>query len=135
MNSQMMTYFCVAYGPSSVTLDSRGASTASTFRRANPLGAGAAAGPVAGIVMIHRDIDAPVAIGISQPLEKSDAARRSELQKGDPEGRVRIGRFHATADQAIQEMKDKWAALQAAGMVYAEVCCVEVSAALGAPAR
>ena len=48
---------------------------------------------------------------------------------------MRIGRFHATAEQAIQEMKDKWAALQAAGMVYAEVCCMEVSAALTAPAQ
>ncbi len=134
MNSQMMTYFCVAYGPSSVSLEDHGTVAQGEFRRANPLGA-SAAGPVAGIVMVHRDIDAPVAIGISQPVEKADAARRSELQKGDPQGRVRIGRFHATADQAIQEMKEKWATLQGAGMVYAEVCSMEVSAALGSPAR
>ena len=76
--------------------------------------------PIPGVAMIHRNIDAPVAVGISQCLEKGDvAAPREELQKGDPDGRVRIGRFHASAEQAIQEMKDKWAALQAAGMVYA----------------
>lgn len=129
MNSQMMTYFCVAYGPSSVTLEP--AAQPGAFRRANPMGD--VSRPVQGITMIHRDIDAPVAIGISQPLEKSDAETRSRLQAGDPSGRVRIGRFHATAEQAIQEMKDKWGALQAAGMVYAEVCCMEVSAPATAP--
>jgi hypothetical protein len=76
-----------------------------------------------------------VAVGITQCLEKSSVAPRDELQVGDPEGRVRIGRFHATADQAIREMKEKWAQLQAAGMVYAEVCCMEVSAAFTAPAQ
>ena len=134
MNSQMMTYFCIAYGPASVNLDLAVQEPAGSFRRANPLGS--VTKPVAGIGMIHRNIDAPVAVGISQCLEKADvAAPREELQKGDPDGRVRIGRFHATAEQAIQEMKDKWAALQSAGMVYAEVCCMEVSAALTAPAR
>jgi hypothetical protein len=131
MNSQMMTYFCVAYGPSSVSFDPP--PQAGAFRRANPLGDSTR--PVAGVMVVHRDIDAPVAVGISQCIEKSNVAPRDELQVGDPAGRVRIGRFHATADQAIREMKEKWAALQAAGMVYAEVCCVEVSAALTAPAQ
>ena len=131
MNSQMMTYFCVAYGPSSVSFDAPAQHGA--FRRANPLGT--ASKPVSGIMMVHRDIDAPVAVGITQCLEKSNVAARDELQVGDPEGRVRIGRFHATADQAIREMKEKWANLQAAGMVYAEVCCMEVSAAHTAPAQ
>ena len=134
MNSQMMTYFCVAYGPASVSFDANAFDNPSAFRRANPLG-GDTVKPVAGIVMIHRDIDAPVAVGISQCLEKPNLAARDELQVGDPAGRVRIGRFHATADQAIREMKEKWAALQAAGMVYAEVCCMEVSAAQTAPAQ
>ena len=132
MNSQMMTYFCVAYGPASVSLDPTDNVRTGAFRRADPLGAGFEK-PVASVIMIHRDIDAPVAVGISHCLEKPEIAPRSDLQKGDPSGRVRIGRFHATADQAIHEMKDKWTALQAAGMVYAEVCCMEVSAAL-APA-
>ena len=134
MNSQMMTYFCVAYGPASVSFDTGARANPGAFRRANPLGRDSLQ-PVAGIVMIHRDIDAPVAVGITQCLEKSGVAPRDELQVGDPEGRVRIGRFHATADQAIREMKEKWAQLQAAGMVYAEVCCMEVSAALSAPAQ
>ena len=132
MNSQMMTYFCVAYGPSHVSFDGN-ERTPGAFRRGNPLGREGAR-PVAGIMMIHRDIDAPVAVGITQCIEKSNVAPRDELQVGDPAGRVRIGRFHATADQAIREMKEKWATLQAAGMVYAEVCCMEVSAALTAPA-
>ena len=84
MNSQMMTYFCVAYGPASVSFDARRLRGRGAFRRAQPLGVGReAASP--GIIMIHRDIDAPVAVGISQCLEKSDvAAPRDELQKGDP---------------------------------------------------
>lgn len=133
MNSQMMTYFCVAYGPASVNLDTSAEARPGAFRRASPFGSGTK--PLPGVMMIHRDIDAPVAVGISQCIEKSDVAPRDELQVGDPQGRVRIGRFHATADQAIREMKEKWASLQAAGMVYAEVCCMEVSAALTAPAQ
>lgn len=133
MNSQMMTYFCVAYGPASVKFDAP-TSQAGVFRRGNPFGSGTK--PLPGVMMVHRDIDAPVAIGITQCLERDlTGAAREEFQKGDPQGRVRIGRFHATAEQAIQEMKDKWAALQAAGMVYAEVCCMEVSAALNAEAQ
>lgn len=131
LNTQMMTYFCVAYGPANVSLDLP--AKPSAFRRTNPLGD--ISRPVQGIYMVHRDLDASVAIGITQPIEKSDAASRSELQRGDPSGRVRIGRFHATAEQAMQEMKDKWASLQAAGMVYAEVCCMEVSAPAAAPAQ
>lgn len=131
MNQQMMTYFCVAYGPASVALDAP-VSEASAFRRGNPYGAGTK--PLPAVFMVHRDIDAPVAVGIVPCLDTT-GAEKSDLQQGDPEGRVRIGRLHATAEQAIQEMKGKWAALQAAGMVYAEVCCMEVSAAFAAPAQ
>lgn len=132
MNQQMMTYFCVAYGPASVALDAP-ASTSSAFRRGNPYGSGTK--PLPAVFTIHRDIDAPLAVGIAPCLERDTGAATSDLQQGDPSGRVRIGRLHATADQAIQEMKDKWAALQAAGMVYAEVCCMELSAAFTAPAQ
>lgn len=133
MNQQMMTYFCVAYGPASVALDTP-APAASAFRRGNPYGSGTK--PLPAIYVIHRDIDAPVAVGIAPCLERDTAGvATSDLQQGDPSGRVRIGRLHATADQAIQEMKDKWAALHAAGMVYAEVCCMEVSTAFAAPVQ
>ena len=130
MNKQMMTYFCVAYGPATVALDTP-APAASAFRRGNAYGSGTK--PLPAIGMVHRDIDAPVTVGIVPCLERDTADLASaELQQGDPGGRVRFGRFHATADQAIREMKEKWATLQAAGMVYAEVCCMEVSTAFGA---
>jgi hypothetical protein len=133
MNKQMMTYFCVAYGPASVALDTP-APAASAFRRGNPYGSGTK--PLPAIFMVHRDIDAPVAVGIAPCLERdTTGAAASDLQQGDPSGRVRIGRLHATAEQAIEEMKGKWAALQAAGMVHAEVCCMEMSAAFAAPAQ
>jgi hypothetical protein len=133
MNKQMMTYFCVAYGPASVALDTP-VPAKSAFRRGNAYGSGTK--PLPAINMIHRDIDAPVAVGIVPCLERDTAGvAHSDLQQGDPDGRVRIGRFHASAEQAIQEMKEKWAALHAAGMVYAEVCCMEVSAAFAAPAQ
>jgi len=129
----MMTYFCVAYGPASVELDAP-PSGASTFRRGNPYGSGTK--PLPAVYMVHRDIDAPVAVGIASCLERgTEGVAISELQQGDPSGRVRIGRLHATAEQAIEEMKGKWAALQAAGMVHAEVCCMEMSAAFAAPAQ
>ncbi len=127
MNAQMMTYFCVAYGPSSAGLDAPAAVESGKFRRADPAGTGQ---KPARVSMIHRDIDAPVAVGISQCLETAPAgASATDLQLGDPQGRVRIGRFHPTAEEAIEDMKRRWPGLQAAGMVYAELCCMEVSAA------
>ena len=128
MKSNVNAFFCVAYGP---TPDEN--SSAPGFRRANAFGG--IGKPLPAVMMIHRDIDAPVAVGISRPVEASGPERRAELQKGDPKGRVRIGRFHATIEQAVQEMKESWASMQAAGMVYAEVCCMEVSTAQMGAAR
>ena len=69
------------------------------------------------------------------PRDVPRRASATDLQLGDPRAACASAASIATADQAIGEMKEKWAALQAAGMVYAEVCCMEVSAALTAPAQ